>query len=308
MSFASEVKAELCAALPEKACCRKAMLYGMLLYGRSFGERSILLQSEHPVVVRTAVMLLGSLNIPGTFDGPGAFGVTLSLRASLRAEGRGADTVAVEGEEAARLYAAFGCAPGEVSLRLNRANIENECCVPAFVRGVFLTCGSIVEPEKDYHLEFVTPHYNRMNDFSSFLGELGFAPKTLRRKGNFVVYFKESSQIEDLLTFIGAPGQSLELMNVKIYKDLRNKANRLTNCETANIGKTVDAAASQVAAIRRLIAEGRFARLPDELRAVAELRLQNPEMSLRELGEALHISRSGVDHRLRRIREAAEEP
>lgn len=295
MSFASEVKTELCRALPDKPCCRRAMLYGLLLYGRSLAEDSIVLQSEHPVVVQTAVALLGS------------FGVTPTLHVSMRGNGHVSDTVAVEGADAARLFTQFGCVPGEVSLRLNRANIENDCCASAFVRGVFLACGSIVEPEKDYHMEFVTPHFNRMNDLGTFLRELGFAPKELSRKGNFVVYFKESSQIEDLLTFVGASGKSIELMNVKIYKDLRNKVNRLTNCETANIGKTVDASAAQVAAIRRLIASGRFARLPEELRAAAELRLGNPEMSLRELSEALHISRSGVDHRLRRILEAAEE-
>lgn len=129
------------------------------------------------------------------------------------------------------------------------------------------------------------------------------------RRNDYLLYYKESENIEDLLTYLGAPKSSLELMEVKIVKELRNRVNRATNCETANISKTVNAALSQIEDIRLIEASGGIGSLDEELRELARLRLQNPDMSLRELGQALTspISRSGVNHRLRRISEYAAE-
>jgi hypothetical protein len=126
------------------------------------------------------------------------------------------------------------------------------------------------------------------------------------RKGNLVIYFKDSGQIEDILTFMGAVRCSLELMNIKVYKDLRNKVNRVTNCETANIGKTVDASTQQIEAIKKVVAVKGYDLIPEELREIAKIRLENPDSSLRELAEMAKISRSGVNHRLRRIMEIAQ--
>lgn len=300
MTFAHKVKSELCAAGwdnngGEDHCCEKAELYGLLLYGRRFSPSGVAVQSEHPEVAGAASALLKRL-----------LKIEPECRTLRRGDGRVIDSLAVDGADAARIFSAFGHDGGGVTLRLNRANLENECCGAAFLRGVFLACGSIVDPGKDYHLEFVSPHIRLGRDLADLMSELGLEPKTIVRKGNFVVYFKDSEQIEDILTLMGAVQRSLELMNVKVYKDLRNKVNRVTNCETANIGKTVDAAGQQIEAIHRLIDSKGYGFLPEELREIAKIRLENPDSSLRELAQIAGISRSGVNHRLRRIVDMVE--
>jgi hypothetical protein len=154
----------------------------------------------------------------------------------------------------------------------------------------------------------VVPYRNLARDLSGFLldiEELNLQPGFLNRKGSFVVYVKGSERVADLLTFMGAPSAAMQLMQVKMLKEVRNNVNRKTNFETANIDKTATAAAQQVLAIEKLMKSPAYADLPEELKELALLRLRNPDMSLRELGENLSrpLSRSGVDHRLRRILE-----
>jgi DNA-binding protein WhiA len=293
LSFAYDVKMELCGAPLEGRFVKKAEAYGLLIFGRSFSPSNILLQTEHEGVAKSVEGLLYDL-----------YGIRPAIKAAARADGHGLITLTVaEKKEALALFGSFGYDKKNVSLRINRANIENESAAAAFLRGAFLSCGTVVDPSKDYHLEFVTPFLNLSRDLAFLLTELGFEPKTVSRKGNNIVYFKDSGQIEDMLTLMGAAHQSLELMNVKVYKDLRNKANRVTNCETANIEKTVNASTSQVEAIKRLIRSRGLDTLPEDLREVAQLRLDNPDISLRELGELLRtpLSRSGVNHRLSRL-------
>lgn len=296
MTFAFNVKNELCSADIENDCCKKAFLYGSLLYGRLFSWNGFVIQSEHDGVIKCIKVLLLQI-----------YGIKSKIRKITRTDGHSTVSLTVNDSlDAERLFESFGHSGKNVSRRINRANIENECCASAFLKGVFLICGSVVDPVKDYHFEFVSPHIKLGQDLADFLVELGFEPKTIVRKGNFVVYFKDSEQIEDILTLMGAVRSSLELMNVKVYKDLRNKVNRVTNCETANIGKTVDAATLQIEAIKRIIAAKGYDYIPEELREVAKIRLDNPDSSLRELAKIAKISRSGVNHRLRRIIEISE--
>ena len=131
--------------------------------------------------------------------------------------------------------------------------------------------------------------------------------KTAVRRGQYIVYIKDSESIEDTLTFIGAQNCTLEIMNVKIYKDVRNKANRLANCDSANIDKVVNAAMKQTEDICLIESSDGLESLSDELREVAEIRLENMDMSLKEIGEILSISRSGVNHRFRRIARIADD-
>lgn len=208
-----------------------------------------------------------------------------------------------------QVMAAFGHEKGELALRLNRANLTGDCCMAALLRGAFLACGTLTDPEKDYHLEFVVPYRYISRDLAKLLNELSLAPKQLERKGSHVVYCKDSGQIEEILTLMGAQNAALELMGIKMYKDMRNNINRKTNFETANISRTANAAAEQVYAIEAILEHAGVESLPEELKEIALLRLENPEMSLRELGEALSepISRSGVNHRLRRLVSIAQE-
>ena len=174
---------------------------------------------------------------------------------------------------------------------------------------MFLSCGSVSSPEKNYHLEFVIPFLKLSNDLFSFLVELGASPKHVVRKGYHVIYFKDSAQIEDLLTMMGATNSTLQLINVKIDKDMRNHVNRRVNFETANIDRSVVAGSRQIEAIRKIQKKKGLDSLSDGLREIAQLRLENPEASLQEL-EALvdgSLSRSGINHRLKRLVQIADE-
>lgn len=175
--------------------------------------------------------------------------------------------------------------------------------------GAFLACGSVNDPEKEYHLEFSVPDQSLAAELRTLLGDIGVTAGTVLRRGQYIVYIKGSEYIEDTLTFIGAQQCTLELMNVKIYKDVRNKANRIANCDAANIDKVVTAAMRQTEDIRLIANTAGLKSLPAELREVAELRLENTGMSLQEIGESLSepISRSGVNHRFQKLAKIAAE-
>ncbi len=293
MSFSSEVKQELTSIQEEHPCCRTAQAYGMAEFGHAFSERGVSLQTENDSVARLYAALLGEV-----------------CRSPLAVtEGKGLYTAAAADREARlRILQRFGHTPADIGVRLNRANLECDQCPAAFVRGAFLSCGTVTNPEADYHLEFSVPFLNLSRDLATLLAELGLAAKWTRRGGGYVVYFKESERIEDCLTLMGATTAALKLMGVKMIKDIRNNANRVTNCESANIDKTVAAAAQQSEAVRKIERTVGLNALPEELRELARLRLENPDLSLRELGQSLEspITRSGVNHRLRRIVKFAE--
>lgn len=201
----------------------------------------------------------------------------------------------------------FGHTGREASLRINPQNLACGQCVSWFVAVAFLCSGTATDPQKGYNLEFSTPRRNLARDFEALLAEHEFAPRRTLRKGAGVVYVKASEQVEDLLTFMGATSASLELMNSKIYKDIRNMTNRLTNCETANMDKTAVANAQTARAIRYLQQQGALEALPEPLRQAAALRMQYPEYSLAQLAAAFQppISKSGLSHRLKKLEETA---
>ncbi|MBQ8903865.1 MAG: DNA-binding protein WhiA, partial [Oscillospiraceae bacterium] len=186
--------------------------------------------------------------------------------------------------------------------RIQRENIYNNS-IFAFISGAFLSCGSITEPIKEYQLEFVVPYYDLTQDLLDLLTEVGINAKYTERKNMYVIYLKGSEAIEDLLTLMGATMSSIDLMNVKIYKDVRNKANRIANCDSANIERTLKASDKQIADIEYIADTIGLENLPADLINIAELRMEYPEMSLRELGENLDkpLGRSGANHILKRI-------
>ncbi len=178
-----------------------------------------------------------------------------------------------------------------------------------FAGGAFLASGSVNDPAKEYHLEFIAPSEQVALELTALLNEIEVSAKTALRRGQNIVYIKGSESIEDTLTFIGAQKCTLEIMNMKIYKDVRNKANRIANCDSANIDKVVNAALRQIEDIKLIERTVGFDSLTDELREVCELRLDNVDMSLQEIGETLvpPISRSGVNHRFKKLAKIAEE-
>ncbi len=294
MSFSHNVKKELSEITGMNLCCVHAQAYALALFGRSFSVREICIQTDYDEVAQCYCSMIRE-----------ACGVEPKINIS----DAGKYLVHVEkSEDRKKIIEVFGHSHGG-ALRINRANLSEDCCAGAFVRGAFLACGTVTSPDKDYHFEFAVPYLNICRDLMKLLEEYDFKPKMVTRKGVRVIYFKDSESIEDILTFMGAANSSLEMMGVKMYKDMRNNINRKTNFETANITRTVDAAMQQIEAIRKIERCRGLNSLPEQLRKIAIIRRDNPEMSLREIGEVIDdpISRSGVNHRLRRIVEIAAE-
>ena len=295
-TFSSQVKTELCAGTDEmNDCCRRAFNYGLLLFGRSFGTSGMGLVTEHresAELYSAAVCAITGSRYPVNELRGGKFSVVVSRKADRKA--------------AAEFY---GLSERAVSLRINRANLADECCCAALVRGAFLACGTMTDPQKSYSLEFPLPYLHLTDDLLKILQEMDFLPKLTRRRSCYVIYFRNSEAIEDLLSKMGAQKSAFDLMEIKVEKHVKNKINRRMNFESANMDRCATAAVNQLDAVRKLKASGRFDSLSDELKELAQLRLDNPEDSLRELGEKLSVSlsRSGVYHRLEKIVSLAEE-
>ena len=266
MSFSSNIKTELCKVEFKRECCLRAECYGAWLFSRCFTRKEAAFVTENGAVARRLLELAAA---GAGVSGELTFGVSRRRKPAYR-----------------------------VSLP------ENECCAAAFLRGAFLTCGTATDPNKEYHLEFAVPHKNLANGLFTLLSEVEafpLSPALASRKGGYVVYLKESGPIEDLLTYLGAPSAAMELMQVKMYKEVKNNINRKTNFETANMDKTYSASARQVAAIAAISDTQGLSSLPEELQELAQLRLAHPDMTLRELSGRLGLTRSGVNHRLQRL-------
>lgn len=294
MSFTSVVKDEICSTADMQTCCYHAMTYGLLLCGRSFGSTSMMLVTEHEGTAKLYAEAVGQItgNTPAVKGGEsGKFSVSVAKE-----------------EDRLKVLEHFGVSERMVSVRINRSNLADECCLASFLKGAFLACATVTHPQKSYQLDFILPFLHLSDDMLKLMQELEINAKMIRRKGSYVIYFKSSEMIEDILMLLGAQSAALEIMQVKIEKDMRNKINRKINFETANIDRSVDAAMGQIEAIRKLRASGKFDGLPEELRELATLREENPESSLKELGNMLSVSlsRSGVYHRLNKIVSLAE--
>lgn len=299
MSFSYSVKKELCSVMTDRD--RKyACFYGMLLFCRSFAADSIVFQTENDL---TCKLFCGLAD-----DVLGASGaVSVSETKKKNDTTLYALSIAKQSDREEIIYR-YHISSSTLIHRIQRDNIDNNS-VFAFVAGAFLSCGSVAEPIKEYHLEFVVPYYDLMNDLLELLVSLGINAKYTDRKGTFVIYLKGSEDIEDLLTFMGASHATIDLMNVKILKDIRNKANRIANCDAANIERTLRASEKQIEDIEYIMNTEGLESLTPELRNMAEVRLENPDVSLKELGEMLDkpVGRSGANHRLKRLSEIAEQ-
>ena len=292
MSFSYDTKTELCKHLPDSNCCAVAECYGILLCGNTFNAREIrIITGNENLGERLTERFLRAFSI--SFDilpepgKPGKQAYIINNKNKLD-----------------RIFETYGFSPESLlAHHVNLGVIEEDCCRRSFIRGVFLTGGAITNPEKRYHLELVTDHFNVSRETYSLLLDMGFFPKETTRSGNYVIYFKQSSAIEDFLTMIGAPLHAMELMSAKIEKDMRNSVNRKVNCDTANVAKTVDASVAQIEAIRIIKEAGVFEALPEKLRQTAQLRLQNPELSIKELADisAPPVTKSCLNHRMRKL-------
>ncbi|MCH5251880.1 MAG: DNA-binding protein WhiA [Lachnospiraceae bacterium] len=193
------------------------------------------------------------------------------------------------------------------ALLVSDSLIDRQCCKRAFLRGLFLASGSVTNPQSRYHLELVAGSYASAVRMQEIIGVFELEAKIVERKKNYIVYMKEGAGIVDFLNIIGAHVALMEFENVRILKEMRNSINRQVNCEAANIKKTVSAASRQVEDIRFIHDTVGFGTLSENLSEIARLRLENPEVSLKELGEMLDppIGKSGVNHRLRKLSDIA---
>lgn len=201
---------------------------------------------------------------------------------------------------------------GEISEEFSMVKnliIQHSCCKRAFIRGAFLAAGSMSNPEKSYHIEIVCTAEKKAEQLRTIINSFGLDAKVIIRKRSYVVYLKEGSQIVDLLNVMEAPVALMEMENIRILKEMRNSVNRKVNCETANINKTVSAAVKQAEDIRYIRDTIGFGELPEGLLEIAELRLEYPNATLKELGDLLStpLGKSGVNHRLRKLSEIAEQ-
>lgn len=294
MSYSYSTKAELCKITPESRCCAVAECYGMLLFGNTFSAREIRIITGHSDVGKRIVGLFMQ-----------AFSTSFDIMPDEDEPGKKTYIINDSGK-IGRIFETYGIAKeGVLAHHVNLGVLEQECCVASFVRGAFLTGGAVTDPNKGYHLEIVTDHYNVSRQMYSLLREMDFRPKEASRGGNYIVYFKQSAAIEDFLTFIGAPIHAMEIMSAKIEKEVRNTVNRKVNCDTANVSKMVLAAWAQIDAIEKIKKAGKFEDLTEKLKQTGELRLRNPELSTLELAEMSEppITKSCLNHRMRKILE-----
>ncbi len=284
MSFSSDVKSELCKIKPSN-CCTFAQLYGMLLFCKNFDNNDTFFYTDKNEINNRAAALIK--NIYGFTPKPSQKSGKYALSADIiKVATLYTDIVTVE-----YITDAFQC----------------EDCLAAFVRGAFLVAGTVTDPQKNFHAEIKTIREEVAISLQSVLSTSGLNAHLSKRGEQFVVYFKGSEGVSDFLTLIGVYKKSLEVIDAALVRELRNKVNRAKNCETANIGKTVDAAIKQREAIKVLQKCGKLSSLSEELKLAATLRIDNPEMSLSELSKVCGISKSGLNHRFNKLIALAKE-
>jgi hypothetical protein len=283
--------------VPEHRCCRAAECYGILLYCNTFSKDEIKIVTEN----RSFAELL-----PRLFHR--TFGLDFDQFPSLEQPGK--MTFIIDDPDKLRfIFSVYDQEHESLALHVNFGILEEDCCRQSFMRGAFLAGGSVTDPDKRYHLELVTSHLKVSSETYTLLMELGFSPKDTLRSGSSILYFKQSDMIVDFLTTIGAPVCAMKIIEAKMEKELRNGVNRRCNCDTANLGKAVDAAQQQLIAIRHLRASGKLENLPEKLRQAAFLREDNPEATLSELAGLVDppISKPAMSHRMRKLIELSEE-
>jgi len=303
MSFTQTVKEELISREYESGCCQYAELAGIIAFSgvvrKEQGDYSIRITTESSGLARKVFKLSKQL-----------FGAAARIEIRRHAHEKAIHSYVVIINNAAALLGGLEMLErGAVNFRISNDIVGEECCAGAFIRGAFLGGGSIADPERRYHMEFVTSHFSLSKDFRALFERFGINARTVVRKSNYVTYFKESEAICDCLAAAGAHNAVLNIYNIKILKEIKNQANRVTNFESANIHKTVDASIKQVEAIRKIERTTGIDKLPKGLQRLARLRLEYTDISLSELGQMLDppIGKSGVNHRIRRIMQIAKE-
>lgn len=307
MSFSSKTKNELVRKMFENKCCQFAEASSLLRMSGTIqlaglNKVNIKVTTENPAIARLIFKLFKN-----------NFGVDTKVLVKKNKVLKKGNTYVVSITNAKEILQKLEIIGFEdnsfnINYKLPQKLLDNECCRRAYLRGAFLGGGSVSDPEKTYHLEFVTHNEEFSEELLSLVNSYGLKAKVILRKNNYVVYLKEGDQIVDLLNIIGAHNALMHLENIRIIKQMRNNVNRIVNCETANLSKIVEASIRQIKNIQYIESTAGFKVLPDNLREIAELRLKYKNASLKELGQMLNppVGKSGVNHRLRKIEKIAE--
>ena len=294
MSFCVKVKNELISIRPS-GCCKPSLVYGFMLFGRSFSLKSICLQTANENVAKAYCDLIYSV---------------YKVRPEIKQGGTVKPTYKADVKsEAERLKILATVDFGIAKQIIDDSFFLRDCCAPSFIRGAFLACGNINDPEKEYRAEFKVKNKEMAEELKDLLLLYGINMKTSVRQSGVQLYVKDSASVEDLLTLIGAGRKTLDIIDTKIMKEVKNNINRAGNCDNANITKTVEASIKQRTAIEYLEKVDRLYSLPQELLDAALLRKNNPNATLKELCRLSNtaLTVSGLNHRLKKIIEIYEE-
>ena len=308
MSFSYEVKEEL-SSQPSESCCQNAELAALIRMAGTIkivgGEKKVLVQVQtvHAPTARRVYKLMRK-----NFQTP----VQVAIKRNNFLRDKRLYIISIDMKCCRRFLEEYGIIPEKEHAKLKRAvmnpdSIKNDCCKRAFLRGAFLGGGSVSNPKGPYHMEFVTQDEDMVKILTETINHFGLKSNVVERKNNYMIYLKDGDHISDLLGLMGAHNNLLKYEDVRVLKDMRNSVNRIVNCETANLNKTIDASLRQIESIKYFKENNIFDRLPDKLRQIAELRLQYPDLSLKELGQMMDpvLGKSGVSYRLKKIEEMA---
>lgn len=295
VSFSDEVRQELARHWPARGCCRRAELAALIAAaGRRGADGGLALQTDQAPVARKVLMLSKS-----------EFGLATEVVVHRRRRLRKNLVYAVRFSPQRGLEPMLRrlCLWDGAGLRREPDDdlLDRDCCRRAYLRGVFLGAGWVGPPARGHHLELHAQSTDAAEGLGQMLFAYGIPVRLAARKDHLLLYLKEGEQVARFLSLVGAHQAVLHYEDVRAFKEMKNRVNRQMNFDTANLNKTVEASARQLAAIRRLQAGGGLERLPAHLRQLAELRLQHPEASLKELGEMMRppVGKSGVNHRMR---------
>ena len=299
ISFSSAARAEICRELPHSHCCALAQCFGILLFCNSYQDDGIKIITES----REFACIL-----PKLFKK--AFDLDFDSYPSLASGGKLVFQIR-DGEKLSEIMDAFGfCLGDTLALHVNYPVVEEDCCKVSFLRGAYLAGGSVTDPGKGYHLELATAHHSVARETELIIREvMDFAPKKALRGGAQVLYLKQSEQISDFLTCLGAPVAAMGIMEARLEKELNNKVNRRCNCDDANTSKVVEAAQEQLSVIRSLREKGILEGLPEKLKQAALAREQNPSASLTELAAMMEppITKPAMNNRMKKLAAFAKE-
>ena len=294
MSFNTDIKNELAKIRPSE-CCKQPLIYGFLLFSRSFSIKKICMQTENKSSAELYARLLKNV-----------YGADCEITCG---GGKRPTYVANVKSEADRLKILASVDFGIYEGKINKENFERDCCAASFIRGAFLACGHLSDPDTAYRVDFPVKEKNLAEEFKFLLSEHYINANISTRGKGYVVYIKRNETISDLLALMGASARSLELIETSIIKSVKNNTNRARNCDSGNISRTVEASINQRKAIEYLKKRDILNSLPEPLIEAANLRLENPSLSLRELCKKSKdgITVSGLNHRLKKIMEIYED-